>query len=103
MYAIIEVGAKQYQVQKGDKILVEKFDAPVKGEVSIKEVLLVVDGDDVKIGQPHVKGASVTAVVQRETKGEKTISFKYRRRKASHTTKGHRQQLMELAIKNIAA
>ena len=103
MYAIIEVGAKQYTVKKGDIITVEKLDSQPHGEVTLDKVLLLSKDKKVEVGQPYVKDARVSAEVLRQTKGEKKITFQYRRRKASHTKKGHRQRLTQLTIKEISA
>jgi len=102
MYAIIEVGAKQYNVKQGDTIEVEKQKSPENKEITIDKVLLVSDNDSIKIGTPYLKKATVSAIVLEETKGKKTISFKYRRRKSSHWKKGHRQQLTRIKIKEIS-
>ena len=101
MYAIVEVGGKQYTVQEGDVIEVEKQDASEGKEIALKKVLLVADSAEVKIGQPYVKEAGVTAQVLKSLKAPKVISYKYERRKSRHWTKGHRQQLTELKIKEI--
>ncbi len=101
MYAIIEVGSKQYNVKKDDVIEVNKETA-VKGDnFIIDKVLLVSKDKKVEIGQPYVKGAKVEAIVLRQMLGEKTTAYKYRRRKNSHWEKGHRAQLTELKIKSI--
>jgi large subunit ribosomal protein L21 len=101
MYAIIEVGSKQYSVTKDDIIEVNKQVA-VKGDnLSIDKVLLVSDGKKVEIGQPYVQGAKVEATVLKQSLGEKTTAYKHRRRKNSHWEKGHRAQLTELKIKSI--
>jgi large subunit ribosomal protein L21 len=101
MYAIIEVGSKQYSVKKDDIIEVNKQKL-VKGDnVSIEKVLLVSDGEKIEIGQPYVKGAKVEVSVLKQILGEKTTAFKHRRRKNSHWEKGHRAQLTELKIKSI--
>jgi large subunit ribosomal protein L21 len=101
MYAIIEVGAKQYSVKKGDVIEVEKQEAKEGKDITFDKVLLVSKDKKIELGQPHVKGAKVEAQVIKHIKDEKKISFKYRRRKSSHWTKGHRQQLTRLKIKEI--
>ncbi|MDD5668620.1 MAG: 50S ribosomal protein L21 [Candidatus Omnitrophica bacterium] len=101
MYAIIAIGGKQYNVKEGDVIEVEKQDAEKDSELVIDNVLLTVEKDDVQIGQPFVKEAKVVTEVLGATKGEKVISFKYRKRKSSHWKKGHRQQLTKLRIKAI--
>ena len=101
MYAIIETGGKQYKVAKDDLIDIERLDGQVKEDVSFSNVLLVVDGDKVHMGAPYIGGAKVIAERMRDLKGKKTIAFKYRRRKSSKTTKGHRQQLSRVRIKEI--
>jgi large subunit ribosomal protein L21 len=101
MYAIIEVGAKQYNVKKGDIIEVEKQEAKEGKELKLDNVLLVSKDKKVEVGQPYVKGARVEAEVLKHIKARKVISFKYRRRKSSHWKKGHRQQLTRLKIKEI--
>ncbi|MFA4888646.1 MAG: 50S ribosomal protein L21 [Candidatus Omnitrophota bacterium] len=102
MYAVIEVGAKQYVIKKGDSIEVEKLDIEAGKEITLEKVLLVSDDKKVEIGQPYLLHAKVLALAQGQIKGEKTIAFKYRRRKSSHWTKGHRQQFTLLKIKEIS-
>jgi large subunit ribosomal protein L21 len=101
MYAIIEVGAKQFKVGKGEVIEVEKLTGKEGKEIALKNILLVSKEKKVEIGSPYLKEAKVTAVILEQTKGEKVTSYKYRRRKASHWEKGHRQQLTKLKIKEI--
>lgn len=101
MYAIIEVGAKQYNVKENDIIDVEHWDSQEGKEITLDKVLLVSNDNKVEVGRPHLKNAKVSAIVLKHIKGEKVISFKYRRRKASHWKKGHRQQLSRLKIKEI--
>ena len=101
MYAIIEVGTKQYNVEKDDIIEVEKLPAPDGKEITIDKVLLVSKDKKTEVGQPYLKGASVKGVVLGQMKADKLISFKYRRRKSSHWKKGHRQQLTRIKIKEI--
>ncbi len=101
MYAIIEVGSKQYNVTKDDIIEVNKQVVAKGDNISIDKVLLVSDGKKVEIGQPYVSGAKVQAVVVKQMLGEKTTAYKHRRRKNSHWEKGHRAQLTELKIKSI--
>jgi len=101
MYAVIEVGAKQYSVKKGDIIEVEKQDAEKDTDLILDKVLLISKEKKVEIGQPYLKDAQVTALVLDQFKGEKKLSFKYRRRKSSHWKKGHRQKLTRLQIKEI--
>jgi large subunit ribosomal protein L21 len=101
MYAIVEVGAKQYNVKKDDIIEVNKQLVDKGKNIILDKVLLVCSSKTVEIGQPYVKGAKVEAVVLDQIKGEKTTAFKYRRRKSWHWEKGHRAQLTELKIKSI--
>lgn len=103
MYAIVEVGAKQYSVKKGDVIEVEKQDSETGREISISSVLLTSEDKRIEVGSPYVQGASIRALVLKHTKSPKQVSFKYRRRKSSHWKKGHRQQLTRLEIKEIEA
>ncbi len=102
MHAIVEVGAKQYNVKKDDVIEVESQDVKDGKEISLKNVLLAADSKKVEIGQPYLKDVKVVAVVLNHFKAKKVISFKYRRRKSSHWKKGHRQQLLRLKIKEIS-
>jgi large subunit ribosomal protein L21 len=101
MYAIIEVGSKQYSVARDDIIEVNKLVASKGDNISIDKVLLVSDGKKVEIGQPYVLGAKVEALVVKQMLGEKTTAYKHRRRKNSHWEKGHRPKLTELKIKSI--
>ncbi len=101
MYAIIEVGAKQYNVKEGDVIEVEKQDSQKGKEITLDKVLLVSTDKDVEVGQPYLKAAKVKATLLNQIKGEKVISYKYRRRKSYHRKKGHRQQLTRLKINEI--
>lgn len=101
MYAVIKTGGKQYRVNAGDKIRVEKLDAQSGAELVFGDVLLVADGDQVTIGQPLVGGAAVKATVLEHGKGEKVRIFKMRRRKHYRKTQGHRQQFTSLRIDSI--
>ncbi|MCM8770928.1 MAG: 50S ribosomal protein L21 [Candidatus Omnitrophica bacterium] len=101
MYAIIEVGAKQYTVKKDDVITVERIKEAEGKDTTLNKVLLVSKDKEIEVGQPYIKGAKVKVLVLRHIKGKKVISYKYRRRKSSHWKKGHRQQLSEIKIKEI--
>ena len=101
MYAIIEVGAKQYNVAKDDCIDVDKQSVKEGKEIVLDKVLLVSKDKKVEIGQPYLKNVKVTAEVLGQISGEKTTAFKYRRRKNSHWEKGHRVKLTQLKIKSI--
>ncbi len=102
MYAIIQVGAAQYKVNKGDTIDAHHLSEEDGQVVNIDQVLLVADGEDVKIGQPFVSGAKVEAKVLKHFKAPRVIAYKFRRRKDSATKKGHRQKLTRLEITNIS-
>ncbi|MFH1093804.1 MAG: 50S ribosomal protein L21 [Candidatus Omnitrophota bacterium] len=101
MYAILEIGGKQYKVAPKDVIEVNKLDEEAKSTISLDKVLLIADGKKVEIGQPFVLGAKVEAEVIEQTKGKKLVVYKYLRRKDSHKKTGHRQKLTKLIIKNI--
>ena len=101
MYAIIEVGAKQYNVAKDDVLEVDKQLVKAGKDIVLDKVLLVSKDKKIEIGQPYLKDAKVTAEVLGQVSGEKTTAFKYRRRKNSHWEKGHRAKLTQLKIKSI--
>lgn len=101
-YAIIETGSKQYKVEPKSVIEVELLTLPEGAkEVSLDKVLLVRDGDNVHVGSPLVAGAAVICDLIGDTRGPKTVSFRFRRRKNSRNKKGHRQDLMKLQVKEI--
>lgn len=101
MFAVIKTGGKQYQVSEGDILRVDKLEGNVGDKVSLDHVLMVGEGDKVKIGDPTVKGSSVTGVVTRQFRDRKIIIFKFKRRKKYRNKNGHRQSLTELKITNI--
>lgn len=99
-YAVFKTGGKQYRVQQGDKIDVEKLDLEVGSEAKF-DVLLVGEGGSIKIGAPTVSGASITAKVVDQFRGKKGVAFKFKRRKGFHKTKGFRRSLTKLEITSI--
>ncbi len=101
MYAIIETGGKQYKVEEGQQLKVEKLDAEVGSEVSIDKVLLVKKDDEILTGAPLLENAKVVAEVLETAKGKKIIVFKYKRRKNYRRKKGHRQWYSKIKIKEI--
>lgn len=101
-YAVIKTGGKQYRVQQGDKIDVEKLDVAVDSEITFSDILLVGEGASVKVGAPTVAGAAVKAKVLSQFRGEKGVAFKFKRRKGYHKTKGFRRHLTKLEITSIA-
>ena len=103
MYAIVRTGGKQYQVEAGDTLRVEKLQGEVGDTVELDDVLLVVDGESVKIGQPVVEGAKVVAKVVEQGRHKKIIVFKNKRRQGYKVKKGHRQMYTALKIETISA
>ncbi len=103
MYAIIRTGGKQYQVAAGDTLRVEKLQGEVGETIEINDVLLVADGDAVKVGQPLVDGAKVVAKIAEHGKAKKVLVFKKKKRKGYQKKNGHRQQFTALTIEEIAA
>ncbi len=103
MYAIIQVGSLQYKIAEGDVISIERLDKKEDEQVTLEKVLMLVDGKDVRVGQPFLSNIRVTAKVLKQVKGEKALSFKYLRRKNHNWRKGHRRQLTNLSITKIAA
>ena len=101
MYAVIKTGGKQYRVAKDEVIKIERLDGEVGASVTFPEVLMV-GGDSPVLGTPTVAGASVTATVLEQTRGEKLIVFKKRRRKNYRRRNGHRQYLTVVRIADIA-
>ncbi len=101
MYAVIETGGKQYRVEVGTELEVEKLDAEPGSAITLDRVLLVADGENAEIGRPVVANASVDAEVVRRDRGPKLISFKYRPKARTRVTKGHRQELTILRISDI--
>ncbi len=102
MYAIIETGGKQYKVEQGDVVFVEKLGIE-EGETVTFDKVLVVGGDDVKVGTPYVDGASVEASVVKNGKDKKIIVYKYKSKKGYHKKQGHRQPYTKVEIKAINA
>lgn len=103
MYAIIRTGGKQYQVAQGDQLRVETLTGAVGETVELNEVLLVADGENVRIGQPQVEGAKVTAIIVEQGKAKKVLVYKKKRRKGFEVKRGHRQQYTALRIEGISA
>ena len=103
MYAIIKTGGKQYRVSVGDKLKVETLEADAGAQVTLTEVLAISDDQGMKVGNPTLAGATVTATVLSHGRGDKVRIFKFRRRKHSMKSGGHRQNYTELKIDAIAA
>ncbi|RAV21967.1 50S ribosomal protein L21 [Paenibacillus contaminans] len=103
MYAIIETGGKQYKVQEGDVVYIEKLNAGEGEAVSFDKVLLVSKESGVVIGSPTVAGASVSAKVEKQGKGKKVIVYKYKAKKNYRRKQGHRQPYTKVVIEKIQA
>lgn len=101
MYAIIEIGGRQYNVEKGSKIRCEKIEQEANASFSIDKVLMVKDGDKVQIGQPYVSGAQVQAKVLNHGRGKKVVVFKYKSKVNYRRKLGHRQHFSALVIEDI--
>ncbi|MBL8705089.1 MAG: 50S ribosomal protein L21 [Rhodospirillales bacterium] len=102
MFAVIKTGGKQYKVAKDDLIEVEKIDLEAGKPVELGDVLMLSDGGKVDVGAPFLAGAKVSAEVVEQTRGDKIIVFKKKRRKNYRRKKGHRQDLTVLKITGIA-
>jgi len=101
MYAVIKTGGKQYKVAPGEQLKVEQIPADVGAEIILDQVLMVGDGESVRLGQPVVAGATVKATVVSHGRGDKIRIFKMRRRKHYQKHQGHRQGYTELRIDGI--
>jgi large subunit ribosomal protein L21 len=102
MYAVVATGGKQYRVQKGETLKIEKITGDVGSKFDFDQVLMVSDGDRVEIGQPLVENAVVSAHIVEQGKHKKILVFKYKRRKRYRRTQGHRQQFTAVKIDNIS-
>ena len=103
MYAVIKTGGKQYRVAAGEKLKIEQIAADIGSEIVLDQVLLVADGDNLKMGRPLVTGASVQAKVLTQWRHDKVRIFKLRRRKHYQKHQGHRQNFTEIEITAITA
>jgi large subunit ribosomal protein L21 len=103
MYAVIATGGKQYRVEKGQVLRIEKIEAEPGASVTFDQVLLVGEGESVKVGTPQLSGAKVVGTVERHGKGAKVAIVKFRRRKHYLRQKNHRQPFTEVKISEIGA
>ena len=101
MYAVIKTGGKQYRVEEGDVVRIENIEVATGESVDFDQVLLVANGDDVKVGQPMLDGAKVTAEVLEQGRHKKIKIVKFRRRKHSRKQQGHRQWYTAVKITGI--
>ncbi|OLO04132.1 MULTISPECIES: 50S ribosomal protein L21 [Salinicola] len=102
MYAVIKSGGKQYRVQEGLTLKLEKLEVPTGDTLEFDQVLLVADGDDINVGAPLIGGAKVTAEVVSHGRGDKVQIIKFRRRKHHMKRQGHRQWFTEVKITGIS-
>lgn len=102
MFAVVRTGGKQYKVAQDDVLTIEKVAGEAGGKIELNEVLLI-GGEAVKTGAPLVAGATVSAEIVEQGKGEKVIAFKKRRRKDTHRKRGHRQPFTKIKITAISA
>ncbi len=102
MYAIVSSGGKQYKVQKGEILRVEKISGDIGASVSFDKILMFSDGENVNIGQPALENVSVNGHIVEQDKAKKIIVFKYKRRKRYRKKQGHRQQYTAVKIDSIA-
>ena len=100
MYAVIRTGGKQYKVEEGDRIQIEKLDSAAGDTVTFEDVLFI-GGDEYKLGEPNLAGATVSGTIVRQLRGKKIIVFKMKRRKGFHKKTGHRQNPTEVFITKI--
>lgn len=103
MYAVIKTGGKQYRVTEGETLRIERLTADEGDSVEFDEVLMVGEGDTVKIGTPRVEGGKVTATIKAHGRGKKVEIIKFRRRKHHMKRMGHRQDFTEVKITGISA
>ena len=101
MYAVIETGGKQYKVQEGDTIFVEKIEAEEGDKVDFSKVLLVANDDDLTVGKPYVEGATVEGTVLEQGKARKVVVFKYKPKKNYKRKQGHRQPYTKVKVDKI--
>jgi large subunit ribosomal protein L21 len=103
MYAVVNTGGKQYKVQKGETLRIEKIPGEVGSQVTFDKVLMVADGENVRVGQPLLEKAAVMASIVEQDKAKKIIIFKYKRRKRYRRKQGHRQPYTAIRIDGIEA
>jgi large subunit ribosomal protein L21 len=103
MYAVVSTGGKQYKVQKGETLRIEKIPGDVGGKVTLDKVLLVADGENIRVGQPMIEKAAVQASIVEQDRAKKILVFKYKRRKRYRRKAGHRQPYTAIRIDGIEA
>lgn len=103
MYAVVSAGGKQYKVQKGETLRIEKIPGEVGSKVTFDKVLMVADGENIRVGQPVIEKAAVQASIVEQDKAKKILIFKYKRRKRYRRKQGHRQPYTAIRIDGIEA
>ncbi len=103
MYAIVEIGGQQFKIQKEQKLFVNLLDHETGSDLEFDKVMLLADGDKIKVGKPLVKGARVKAKVLDHVKADKILVFKKKRRKGYQKMNGHRQPMTQIQIEEITA
>ena len=103
MYAMVEIQGNQYKAEKGSSLTVDRVAAEAGAKLEYDTVLMIRDDKSVSVGEPYVKGAKVTAVVEEHVRGDKVLVFKYKRRKRYKRTRGHRQHYSVIRIEEIIA
>lgn len=103
MYAIVRTGGKQYQVSEGERLRVEKLAGEIGDSIDLEEILMLVDGEEIKVGQPLVDGAKISAKIVEQGKAKKVLVYKKKRRKGYEVKNGHRQLYTSLEITTISA
>ena len=103
MYAVLETGGKQYRVEEGQVLKIEKLEQDVDSTVNFDKILMVAEGDKMQVGQPYVSGAQVTAKVLEQGRHDKVKIIKFKRRKHHDKQMGHRQYFTAVKIEKISA
>ena len=101
MYAVVHTGGKQYKVQKGETLRIEKIPGEVGSAVTFDKVLMVADGEEIRVGQPVLENVKVQASIVEQDKAKKVLVFKYKRRKRYRRRQGHRQPYTAIRIDGI--
>ena len=101
MYAVVKTGGKQYKVTQGEVVRVERLDAEPGSEIELSQVLMVIDGDEISVGQPVLENASVRVKILEHGKAGKVTVFKKKRRKGYKVKRGHRQQFSTIEIREV--
>ena len=101
MYAVVETGGKQYRVAAGDRMVIERLETEAGNPVTFDRVMLLNDGNQIRVGAPTVEGASVVADVVEHKRGDKKIVWKMKRRQGYRLKRGHRQEVTVVKVKEI--